>query len=352
MPDWGRSMNQTYEYYIVNPLTWKNEKQIDKVISAKLVRDAENDTLGSASFDCDEDLSDKYIRTYLVTMQDGIKERIALGTYLCQSPTMSFDGKRTNISQDAYTPLIELGETPPPIGYSLLTGDKIMEMAARLAREHMRAPVVPANSEKTLQTDFVSDINDTWLAFLKDLIANADYRFDIDPLGQILFEPIIETKKMQPVFTYTDDNSSILYPDISLERDLYGVPNVVEVVYSGNEGKLYSRVSNDDPDSITSTVNRGREVVYRETNPSVAAGLTQGQLDEYAEKLLSNMSSLEYTLTYTHGYCDVRVGDCVMLNYERANVTRLKAKVIRQTITCEPGCPVEETAVFTRNLWR
>lgn len=353
MPDWTSSMQQTFEYYKVNPLTWKSESQITNVVSSKLIRDAENDTLGSASLDCTEDLSDEYVRIYLVTTQNGIIERTPLGTYLCQSPSVSFDGKRNSVTQDAYTPIIELRETLPPLGYSLFTGDNIMEHAWRLSRAHMRAPVVKTESDKQLQIDFVSDISDTWLSFLKDLISNAGYQFDIDPLGQVMFAPDIEAKKMQPVFEYNDGNSSILYPEIELSRDLYGVPNVVEVVYSDNDDNvLYSRVSNDDPDSVISTISRGREVVYRETDPSVASGITQAQLDEYAEKRLNDLSSLEYSLTYKHGYCGTRVGDCVMLNYERAEITGIKAKIIRQSIACEPGCPVEETAVFTRNLWR
>ena len=79
---------------------------------------------------------------------------------------------------------------------------------------------------------------------------------------------------------------------------------------------------------------------------------TKNQIDEYAEQLLRELSSIEYTVTYTHGYCPVRIGDCVRLNYARAGLNGVKAKVISQTITCEPGCPVTEKAVFTTKLWR
>lgn len=64
------------------------------------------------------------------------------------------------------------------------------------------------------------------------------------------------------------------------------------------------------------------------------------------------MSALEYTISYTHGYCPVRIGDCVRLNYSRAGLRGIKAKVISQSIKCEPGCPVTEKAVFTTQLWR
>ena len=79
---------------------------------------------------------------------------------------------------------------------------------------------------------------------------------------------------------------------------------------------------------------------------------TQNKIDEYAEQLLREMSSLEYTISYTHGYCPVRVGDCVRFDYNRFGLKDTKAKVISQSIKCEPGCPVSEKAVFTVKLWR
>jgi hypothetical protein len=115
---------------------------------------------------------------------------------------------------------------------------------------------------------------------------------------------------------------------------------------------MYSKVVNNDPNSPISTVTRGREVMHRITDPELFSIPTQVQLDDYAKQTLRNLSTLEYTLTYTHGYCPVRVGDCVMINYNRAGLTNQKAKVIRQNIRCETGCQVEETAVYTLSLWR
>jgi S-formylglutathione hydrolase FrmB len=57
----------------------------------------------------------------------------------------------------AYTPLLELKENPPPIGYSLLKDDNIMEMAYMLTREHARAPVVKTESDIKLHYDFVAN---------------------------------------------------------------------------------------------------------------------------------------------------------------------------------------------------
>ena len=351
MVDWLSSMQQTFEYYIVNPATWKDAKKIENVKSCSISRDSDAGTLGSASINITESVGECYVRIYLITIQNGTKERHPLGTFLVQTPSTSFDGKVRNLSMDAYTPLLELKETKPPLGYSVRKGTNIMTIARQLTQENTRAPVVPASCDTNLFSDFVAEIDDSWLTFLTDLLLNAKYSYDLDEMGRILFAPEQDTASLQPVWTYNDDNSSILYPNLNMDHDLYGIPNVVEVIYSHGNGYYYSRVVNDDPNSPTSTVNRGREIIHRVSDPDLIGDPTENQIDEYANRLLRELSSLEYTITYTHGYCPVRVGDCVRFNYSRADLKNVKAKVISQTIKCEPGCPVTEKAVFTNRLW-
>ena len=352
MADWLSSMQQTFEYYIVDPKTWKDIELIDAVKSSTIQRDAEAETLGSATIDMTESVGESYIRIYLITIQNGLRERHPLGTFLVQTPSLNFNGRLQNISVDAYTPLIELKESPPPLGYSILKNSNVMDFAYRLARERARAPVVKTECNTLLGMNFTASTDDTWLTFLSDLIANAKYNFALDEMGRILLSPYQDTASLQPVWTYNDDNSSILYPEISVDRDLYGIPNVVEVIHSNGSGYYFVRAVNDDPNSVTSTVSRGREIIHRVNNPDLVGKPTESQVKDYANQLLRELSVLEYTVTYTHGYCPVRLGDCVRLNYARAGITNIKAKVISQTIKCEPGCPVTEKAVFTTRLWR
>ena len=353
MPDWTRSMRQTYEYYEVDPGTWRDKVKIENVTSSSIERNSEDETLGSATIECVDDLTDKYIRQYLVTVQDGIKERFPLGTHLYQSPSTSFDGKIKKASQTGYTSLIELKDDVPPIGYSVFKDQNIMALVSAKTAEVARAPVIPATATDDISFDFVSETGDTWLTFLTDLLAVLNYTFREEPTGEIGFSPKQELIKMAPIWEFNDDNSSILYPDISIDRDLYGVPNVVQVVYSPSNGEsMYAEAVNDDPSSITSTVRRGRRIVYRETDPSIADGANETQLKEYAERLLSQKSEIEYSIKFSHGYCPVRLGDCVRLNYTRAGLNGVNAKIKAQSIKCEPGCKVEETAVFTKKLWR
>lgn len=352
MIDWKKPMTQTFEYYIVDPITWKDKSKLNNVKSCTINRDYGAETLGSATIDIGESIGEAYIRVYLIANQNGVSEKHPLGTYLVQTPSSSFDGKAKSVSMDAYTPLLELKENPPPLGYSLLEGANIMENAYLIASDNVRAPVVRTQCTTNLFGDFVANTSDTWLSFLTDLISNAKYIFDLDEMGRILFSPKQDTASLQPVWTYDDDNDSILYPDITLNNDLYGIPNVVEIVHSNGGTFYYTRAVNDDPNSLTSTVSRGREIIHRITDTSTLGDPTKEQLDAYAEQFLRNASSLEYTISYFHGYCPVRIGDCVRLNYKRAGITDIKARVISQSIECKPGCKVTEKAIFTTKLWR
>lgn len=360
MADWLSSMQQTYEFYTVNPVTWKDEKLLDHVTSSTINRDSTAETLGSATLDMTEPIEESYVRIYLISIQNGVKEKHPLATVLVQTPSSSFDGKVKSISADAYTPLIELKEKMPPLGYSLLKDDdkNIMDVAYDLTDDNARAKVIRANNDKKLISNFVANADDTWLKFISDLIATAKYKFDLDEMGRIMYRPEQETASLQPIWTYNDDNSSILQHDITIDRDIYGIPNVLEVVYSkgfttsSGSKKYYKRISNDDPNSPTSTVSRGREILKRITDPSFIGEPSEAEVEEYAKKALKELSTIEYSVTYTHGYCPVRLGDCVMLNYSRAGLKNIKAKIVSQSIKCEPGCQVTEKAVFTAELWR
>lgn len=351
MPNWLSSMAQTFEYYTVDPGTWSDDTKLNMVISCSITRDSSSETLGSATIESTEILNECYIRVYLITVQNGVKEKFPLGTYMVQSPSTKFDGKISTISINAYTPLIELKENPPPLGYSILKNANIMDNAYIIVRDNARAPVVKATSTEKLYSDFVANTDDTWVTFVADLVSNAKFELGIDEMGRILFYPVQELESLQPVWTYTDDNSSILYPEVTIDHDIYGIPNVVEVIYSNGGIYYYAKVVNDDPDSPTSTVNRGREILYRDTDPSLSGIPKEAHVQEYAKLLLKKLSSIEYTISYKHGYCPVRLGDCVRLDYKSAGLYGVKAKVISQSIDCSTGCTVTEKAVYTKNLW-
>jgi hypothetical protein len=356
MPDWTKPMEQTFEYYTVDPNTLADVKRLDTVKSASFSYDSESETLGSATIDINEPLGEEYVRCYLKTIQNGITEKHPIGTVLVQTPSFSFNGVVKSVSADCYTPLIELKEKKPPLGYAIRKGKVIMDEAYDIVSKNVRVPVTKMNvidgESKILYNNFVSNTDETWVKFVIDLIDNANCELGLTEKGNIFFKAKQDLESMQPIWTYNDDNSSILLPDITVDNDIFGIPNVVEVMYSYGSDCKYARVVNDDPNSPISTVNRGREIPYRDTNANLSGYATQEQVNDYAERLLKARSTIQYTVSYSHAYCPVRVGDCVRLNYTRAGIKNVKAKVISQSIKCEPGCRVSEKAVFISKLWR
>lgn len=351
MPDWTRSMAQTFEFYEVNPNTWKDRRRLDLVKSCTIKRDSSKDTLGGATFNIDGEIGECYIRVYLLTSQDGIEEKFCLGTFLIQTSGYTFDGKIKSYSIEAYTPLLELSENNVHIGHYIPKGTNILEQAYMLARDNMRAPITAGNSEKNFTNHFAAGAQDTYLKFILDMIAYDEYQLGLEPDGSVFFSKIKEVEGMTPTWTFNDDNSSILYPSFENKVDLYKIPNVVEVIYSDDVISRTVTVRNDDPDSITSTYARGREIVYQDTKPSITQP-DVALMELYGENLLKNLSSTTCQLSYTHGYCPVRLNDCVRLNYTRADMINTKAKVIAQEITCDEGCSVTETAVYKKYYWK
>lgn len=357
MPDWTRSMNITYDIYKVDPDSWNDIEKITTVKSCTITNDGDVDTLGSATFSLGEVLEECYVRVYLVTTQDGLKERFALGTRLLMTPNTKYNGKSFTIDMDGYTPLIELKEKLPPLGYSIMEGQNIIDMAYSLIRENTRGRVVkmtipdPEYEQLTLIENFIANTNDTWLSYIKDLLALTKYHLELDEMGKILFAPAVNVNALQPRYVFNDDNSSILYPDIESEDDLYGIPNVIEVSCSTIDGCSLVRIVNNDISSPTSIINRGREIHYRETSPGLMGNPSEREMVEYAERLMEQISTVKRTITFEHGYCPIRVGDAVELNYRRAEIYNLKAVIVRQNIVCDKACKIQETAVYTKKLW-
>ena len=71
MLDWTSTMQQTFEYYIVDPGTWCDDKKLNTVRCCTITRDSDTDTLGSATIDAADVVGECSIRVYLVRIQNG-----------------------------------------------------------------------------------------------------------------------------------------------------------------------------------------------------------------------------------------------------------------------------------------
>lgn len=374
--DWSKGMQQTFEYFKVNPKTWNDTEQITSIISSNLTKDTDSDMRGHASIEISELLEECYIRTYLKVKQAGFTHRICLGTHLYMMTSDSFNGMRHQYNMTGYTPLVELREKLAAVGYNVTgtTGEvngkvapMISDTIVELLRQNTRLKVDDrVQIKKPLLNNFVAGTSDNLLTVVNNLLNATSlqkYEMNVDERGEVFIREAITVYNERHVFEYTDDNSSILMADIDLSVDMSSIPNVLEVIYCGDKNKdigaIRVVVRNEDPNSIVSTVARGREIWSRYTisniatpvNTTLTKEVIMAEVEAQAKRLLEAASTIKKTIQYEHGYCDVEVGDTVLFNYKRAGLIGIKAKVVSQTITCKPGCKVSEMAVYTKKLW-
>lgn len=344
--DWTKSMKQDFEYYTVDPESWLDRERLECIVESDISRDLNTETKHSFRAVTTEPIGECYIRVYMIATQGMETEKIPLGTFLSYVPSIDFNGRLTKLDIEGYSPIIELREKVPPIGTYIAKNTNILTAVVSWLKLYTRAPVIYSDDTCNSTKNYVAETSDTWYSFISGVLEDNGYFLNVDALGQIYIDKEINPMYLQPKWTFADGKDSILCNDISINQDIFDVPNVVEVLVSDGNNNGFASASNDNPDSPVSTVNRGRIIAKRITNPQV--GLTG--LQAYAKNELIKESEVETSVSYSHGYCPVNIGDCISLSNRKFGIDKLKLKVTSQSISCKTGCVVSETARSTVNL--
>lgn len=349
--DWSSGYGVSFEFWEVDKDTFRDKKRLYEVEECEIVRDSGDETLGSATMTIGDFPSEEtYIRVYLLAEQpagSGEVERVCLGTFLAQVPSVKMDGKIVERPLELSTPLKELADDQPPAGYTVRAGtDAVSALEYIHRRGHVK--VVHSTASARVPKDITANDSDSWLSFGTAVLESVNMERTLDPYGYVGFAPVRDAGALQTSWTYADNYESIILPEAELTCDWHNVPNVVEVIVSTSSSLFKVQCVNDDPDSSVSTVRRGRVKRERVMNPEGVA--TREQAVAYAKSKLRELSCSERELTYTHGYCDVRLGDGVRLYY-REHSLDCNLKVTRQVIRCKTDLEVEETGTYTEVLW-
>lgn len=347
MVDWTQGMSQSFAYYVVDPDTWLDVEEIPEVTSCRIVYDLDSELRYSASFTIDNrDFSEEYIRAYMDCVQGDEVERVPLGTFLCQTPKRKVADNVMSLNVTAYSPLIEYQDAQPPFG-TPVGGNAYNAFMSIAAMFH--PPVVGSCDGESPVT--VTGDGDSWLGPSRRLLAPVGAELEPDMYGRAAIRPTIPFRALQPVWTFTDDNSSIMLPGYDETFDWYKLPNVCRLTWSEPTRVVVAVAENDDPASPISTASRGREVTLTVNNPDeLHVGCTQQEADIVARMRLEEASSVEVTYVISHGYCPVRVGDAIRIRYNRYGID-VVAKVTNQEMNCSTGAEVRTTAKSVMTMW-
>lgn len=343
MTDWTKSMQQRFRYYEVDPSTWRDVREIEGVTQCEVTRDIDSDTVESASLTIvGGTLSECVVRAYMECRQGGAWERHGIGTWICQTPKRTWRRGVGELQVSAYSPLLAVADDLPPMFYTVRKGADPAQWAVT-ALSNGIVDAIPATSDYELDENHSCDPGDSWLDLARDMAEKCSMKVNVGPDGRPFLEADKDPSSLSVSWVYEDGSNSILLGGIDDECDWFKLPNVVEVVATSDEHTYVSEAVNDDPLSAISTASRGRRVVERITDPELAQ-ITQSAVDRAARKALAEKGGAERRLSYEHGYCPVRLGDCVRIRSQRHGIDA-RARVVKQTITLSTGCTVKEEAV-------
>ena len=152
-------------------------------------------------------------------------------------------------------------------------------------------------SSLTLPTSLEYEPGTSYLEIIDSLIDALGYVRYFDENGQFIAYPWLNPLVKTPTYSFVTDRFSLIEPEASVSLDAYKVPNVVVLIVSEPEltTALRSEKKNTNPDSPTSIVNRGREIVKVIKNVRAP---DQTTLDAIAAQTLFEVSQIYEQVDY------------------------------------------------------
>lgn len=141
---------------------------------------------------------------------------------------------------------------------------------------------------------------------IADLLSAIGYRsLYCDELGTPIAEPYVDPAAAPVVWNYAPDVRSVIVPGVDVTLDLFSIPNRwVAYVSEPDRPVLTSTYTNENPASVTSTVNRGRtivDVIALQQATGEAPPVNQATLDAKVLQMARNASQVYSDAEFTTG---------------------------------------------------
>ena len=334
--DYTKGYTAKFYAAIVDPDTWMDTTML-KIEAGSIKR--ENSGLrhsAEITVPAFSEDTEKYVRIYMDIRQNGELEHIPLFTGLATAPTRKIDGAVRRHPLEVLSVLQPLQDIKLPRGYYVTAG---MSAGAAIRRllQGTPAPFEIEPDSPLIMDYIVAQDNESNVSMIDTILDTAGWQLTINGNGVIHVGPQKET----PSVTFSPAND-VIEKVIDVKRDWYKCPNVLRAT----SGDMYAVARDDDPDSMLSTVRRGREVQTVETN--VTLGSNEG-IAEYADRRLKELQDAAEEATYTRVFVpELNVGDVVSENYEQIQGQyTVKSQTIQLTHGAQTTETIERSLVFT-----
>lgn len=332
MINYGNGISATYYAARVDPQTWADAGEIS-IISGNITKKADSDLVQSADITVSEDIgTEAWVRVYMIAEQGGAKERVPLFTGIVSSPSRNIKGTKETRKLDCYSVLKVAADILLPIGWFAPARTNGGELI-RILLSDLPCPVEVDEGSPNIISSFVAGNNDSKLSVAQEIAEAINWQIKVHGDGSVRICP----KPLTITGTFDNIENDIIETTVTDERDIFTVPNVLRVTLGGSA----ATARDDDPDSIYSTVNRGREI-WAQEDAKLAAGESLG---EFAVRRLKELQNPSRKLDYTRRFQpDVDVNDLVSIVYPKQNIGDV-FRVQSQTIELSHGTKVKEESI-------
>lgn len=233
-----------------------------------------------------------------------------LGIFLLSSPTRSDDTGGVKRDIDAFDLSLILRDDKLIDRLAVVEGNLIYDAIVNVLGSAGITQYNIEQSEDTLSRTIEWSPGTEKYEVVNDLLKMMNYTpIHVDEHGFFVSYKYRSPADRSPDYKYADDIRSVMFPNAEEELDLFNVPNVFTVVRTNAEEEpLVSTVINDNPDSPTSTVNRGRSIVDHREIDDIA---NQEALDAYTKRIAFESSQVYGRIRFKsglmpfHGYANV-----------------------------------------------
>jgi len=332
MVNFSNGISAIYYAARVNPKTWSDAGEIE-IVSGNITKNSTSDLVQSADITVHENIgTEEWIRVYMVAQQSGAKERVPLFTGIVSSPSRDIKGNYEVRKLDCYSVLKVAADILLPLGWFAPARTNGGELI-KLLLSDLPCPVELDEGSPTIISSFVAGNNDSKLSVAQDIAEAINWQIKVNGDGSVRICP----KPLTISGTFDNIENDIIETSVTDKRDIFSIPNVLRVTLDG----AAATARDDDPDSIYSTVARGREI-WAQEDAKLAAGESLG---EYAIRRLKEMQNPSRQVSYTRRFQpDVDVNDLVSIIYPKQSIGDV-FRVKSQTITLSHGAKVKEEAI-------
>ena len=340
----------------VDRLTGYETEQVEGIRGGTLEINQDTATFEAAQVETSTylDIGADLLRGYLdAEFEDGTRESVVLGTWLCSIPGRAVDGVRETCTAYLDGRLQELQDDSFESPIAVAKGANIVAYAEGIA-EGIGLPVSATPSQAVLGSAWTFGLEDgqdqdggSKLDAVNALLRLAGYAgASTDPMGGVVMQPYRDPAGRAPVWTFEEGANATFLAKADEELDAREVANVVLAIFEDDEQTTVGTAVDDDPASPYSTASIGRRKVAKYSYNSTA---TQAEADAKAAELLQTNQTVIHRVTLSHVHCPARVGDVVAVEWPSAGISGTFVVRTQSVAIGSAGClTVSELRSFVR----